>query len=82
MLLIVLRISRFSPGPVLSRLSVWLGIITVTQIFLGMGSFIFTRMLHSGYAPSQPEVLFTAAHQSLGALVLMTTFLITLRVWR
>ncbi|MBI3306579.1 MAG: COX15/CtaA family protein [Candidatus Omnitrophica bacterium] len=82
-LLVMLRIFRFFPEKFLTRLGLGLGLMILIQIFLGMGSFIFTRMLTStGYAPSMGEVVFTAAHQTLGALVLGTAFLMTIRVWR
>ena len=81
-LLIVLRVLRFSYEKFLERLSVGLGIITITQIFLGFGAFIFTRMMPQSYAPSLGQVVFTAAHQTMGALVLAATFLMTVRVWR
>lgn len=48
----------------------WLGGLTLLQIFLGIGSLVFTKMVERSYAPSQAEVAFTAAHHSNGALVL------------
>lgn len=82
-LLIVSRVLRFYSEKFLGRLSVGLVLVTLIQIFLGMGSFIFTRMpAQTGYAPSLGQVIFTAAHQTTGALVLATTFFMTLRVWR
>ncbi len=59
-----------------------LGFLTVVQFFLGIGAFVYTRMLERGYAPSLPEVLLTASHQTLGALILALSFLLTLIVWR
>ena len=56
-----------------------LGFLTLFQIFLGMGAFIFTRMLQQSQdRPSSPEVFFTAAHQTTGALVLATSVLLVL----
>jgi len=66
----------------LRRSALSLGFITVCQIFLGFGAFIFTRMLAAGYAPSYGEVIFTAAHQTLGAVILGVAFLMSLMVWR
>lgn len=63
------------------RTAVFLGIITVTQFFLGLGSFVTTRMIERSYAPSNAEVLFTAAHHSTGALVLGSSFFLTLIVF-
>ena len=59
-----------------------MGILVLVQIFLGIGSFVFTRMLEQGYSPSVARVVFTAAHQTTGALILGSAFLITLKVWR
>ncbi len=97
-LLIVLRASRLRDDFALRKEKGWegfeslfsllrcsalsLGFITVCQIFLGFGAFIFTRMLAAGYAPSYGEVIFTAAHQTLGAIILGLTFLMSLVVWR
>ncbi len=82
-LLVMGRILRFhgEKAP-LSRAGVGLGLLTLVQIFLGMGSFIFTRMLERGYAPTHGEVFFTAAHQSTGALVLGAVVLMNVMVRR
>ena len=79
---ILVRTSReavASPG--LLKLAVVFGVFTTIQVFLGMGAFIFKRVLerHS-YAPGLGEVFFASAHQSVAALVLGTSLLITLRV--
>ena len=80
-ILVMVRVLRFYPGQkVLVRFAVGLPLLTAVQISLGMGSFIFTRVLASGGTPSLPQVLFTAAHQTTGALVLAAGFLITLLV--
>jgi len=65
----------------LGILSVGLGCLTAAQIFLGIGAFIFTRMVERGYSPQVAGVFFTAVHQSNGALILALGVLITLRVW-
>lgn len=60
-----------------------LGLLVIIQIFLGFGSFIFTRMLpNNPDAPTVGKVLFTTAHQTNGALILMTCWLMTLRAFR
>ncbi len=56
-----------------------IGFLVLIQFFLGIGSFIVTRLLEAGYAPSGPEVWFTVAHQTGGALILGLMVLITLR---
>ncbi len=80
-LLLLIRTLRFhSEEKNLVRVSTGLGVLTILQIFLGLGSFIFTRMLERGFAPSTGEVLFTASHQTIGACVLALSFLMTLWV--
>jgi len=59
-----------------------LGLLTVTQIFLGFGAFITTRMLPAAEMPRTVEVLFATAHQATGALLLMTCAILTLRFFR
>ncbi|HXV28335.1 MAG TPA: COX15/CtaA family protein, partial [bacterium] len=97
-LLIVLRTARLREdfalknenalddlGPLfnaLRRFGLGLGVMTICQIFLGMGAFIFTQMLAGGYSPSSGEVFFTVAHQTTGAVILGITFFMTLTVWR
>ena len=77
------RILRFfETDKALVRFGGGLAFLTVIQIFLGMGSFIFTRLMASGDAPSPAQVAFTAAHQTTGALVLGASVLLTLMVWR
>ena len=65
-----------------SRTSLALGFLTVIQIFLGIGAFIFTQMVSRSYAPSAGEVFFTAAHQTNGACVLALSVLLILMVSR
>jgi len=68
------------PSPLLRRSAIGFGILTIVQVFLGFGSLIFTKMLEGGYTPSFGEVCFTAAHQTVGALILALGILITLVV--
>ncbi len=80
-LLSVLRIVRSHPEQKkISGLAVGLGAMTVIQIFLGMGAFIFTKMIPRSYAPSLGQIIFTTAHQSLGALILASAVLLILMV--
>ncbi len=83
-ILVLVRVMQLGTGPLKGPvpIALTLGIATVVQIFLGMGSFIFTRLMASGYSPSLAQVVFTAAHQTTGALVLGTSVLLTLRVSR
>ncbi len=81
-LLVTVQTSRSAEDKFLINCGLILGFITVIQVFLGMGSFIFTRMIPQNYAPSFGAVAFTAAHQTLGALVLALSVLLNLRAWR
>lgn len=73
------KITRFYAGDkLLQRLGTGLGLFTLIQLFLGMGAFIFTHVLERGYAPLAGEVIFTAVHQTLGAVVLAISVLISL----
>ena len=82
-LLLASRIARFYSGEkVLARFSLGLGLLTVLQVFSGMGAFIFTRMLTGGYAPPSGEIFFTVLHQTTGALILAVSVLVDIRVWR
>jgi hypothetical protein len=62
--------------------AILLGLFTVFQVFLGFGSFIFTRQLPQTDVPRTGAVLFTAAHQTLGAVILATSLILTLRTRR
>lgn len=79
--LILVKSQRESSKEDVSIPILLLGILTVIQMGLGMGSFIFTRMIErAGHSPSVAEIYFTAAHQSGGALILGLCFWLTLRV--
>lgn len=46
-------------------------VLTIFQIFLGLGAFMYTQMIpREGDVPSLPEVVFASAHHTNGALVL------------
>jgi cytochrome c oxidase assembly protein subunit 15 len=73
------RIQRFyDQDTLMRRLGMALGLFVLIQVFLGMGAFIFTQVLERGYAPSTGEVLFTAIHQTLGAVILAVSVLLSL----
>ncbi len=81
-LLLVLKISHVcSAASRLPRLGAALGIMVLVQFFLGIGAFVFTRMLERGYAPRTEEIILTAAHQTLGAMILGAAFFIALRAY-
>jgi cytochrome c oxidase assembly protein subunit 15 len=54
-----------------------LGFLVVLEFFLGIGAFLFTQVqgVHSSVGP----ILFPTLHQTLGALILATGLLVTLR---
>ncbi|MBI3252124.1 MAG: COX15/CtaA family protein [Candidatus Omnitrophica bacterium] len=82
-LLTYLKISR--EKTILGRLdrhAALFGLLALIQIFLGFGSFVFTRMLEKTEAPRLGAVLFTTAHQTLGALILGLVVLLTIRIFR
>ena len=62
--------------------AVFLELAVIIQIFLGFGAFIMTRMLPKTEMPRVGEVLFTAAHQTTGALILATSLTLALRSFR
>lgn len=72
------RITKLYPADkLMNRCGVAFGLFALVQIFLGMGSFIFTQVLERGYAPAAGEVIFTAAHQTLGAVILAISVLLS-----
>ena len=81
--LLVSRIMRFQgEDKTLTRFALGMGFFTLLQVFLGIGAFVFTRMLERGHEPPTAEVFFTASHQTLGAAILAMSIWICLRVWR
>ena len=56
------------------------GVFAIVQFFLGIGAFLYTQVLpYDADIPSLGAVLFASAHQTNGALVLGTCFLLALR---
>ncbi len=76
------RVMRVLPDTALFKPAVGLGILTIGQFFLGIGSFVLTRMVEQSYAPSKAAVFMTAAHQTNGAAILGVTVFIALMVSR
>lgn len=72
------RINRFYDSDTLMRRAgMALSLLMVIQFFLGIGSYVFKYVLEQGYAPSLGKVIFTAAHQTIGALILGISALIS-----
>ncbi len=82
LLLMLFVASKFADEKKLLRPAFFLGGLVVIQIFLGFGAFIFKLRLDKAMEPRLAEVIFTAAHQTVGALVLVTSFFLTLRSLR
>jgi len=62
--------------------AVFLGFLSLIQISLGMGSFVYTMMLPETVQPSAGRLFFVTSHQTLGALLLGTGVFLALRVYR
>ncbi len=80
--ILVYTILHEEASGLLSNAAIGIGSLTVAQFFLGLGSFIFTRMVEQGYAPSRASVLFTVAHQTNGSWILALSVLIALRIFK
>jgi cytochrome c oxidase assembly protein subunit 15 len=82
-LLVILKVPRQYPEvKKLIAPAIFLGILVVVQIFLGFGVFIFKIMLEKPAVPRLAEVFFATTHQSTGALILVTSVLLTLRYFK
>ena len=66
----------------LSAHATFLCLAVITQIFLGFGAFIYTRVLTRSPQPTDAEVLIRTAHQTVGALILAAAFTLTLRTFK
>ncbi|MBI1978272.1 MAG: COX15/CtaA family protein [Candidatus Omnitrophica bacterium] len=66
----------------LFRPALALGVISLLQMTLGMGSFIYLFMLPQRIQPETGAVFFITAHQSLGALLLAVSVFFALRIYR
>lgn len=60
-----------------SRTTLFLGLLAVAEFFLGIGTFIFTRV--EGIESKAASILFPTIHQTLGALILATSVAIALK---
>ena len=63
--------------------AIFLALVSLIQISLGMGSFVFSVVLRDSIpGPSLSKVFFITAHQTLGALLLGAAGFFMLRVYR
>lgn len=69
-----------SVSPVLRRTGWALVFVTITQVLLGVGAFVTTRLLGDPAQPGPLDVGFTTAHQAMGAIVLACS--VVLLLWR
>ena len=60
-----------------SRTVLFLGLLAVLEFFLGIGTFVFTRV--EGLQSQTASILFPTIHQTLGALMLATSVVIRLK---
>lgn len=81
-LMVNLELHQAGNDPLIPRIAMALAVLGLVQLTLGIGSVIQTRFLHLGYTPTMDRVLFTAAHQTTGAIILALNFLNVLRIWK
>ena len=62
--------------------TLFLGVLTLCQMALGMGAFIYVFMLGETIQPQAGRIFFVTTHQTLGALILATGVFLLLRVYR
>jgi cytochrome c oxidase assembly protein subunit 15 len=79
----VRAITQFSRTDAIRRPAVLLLFLLIVQVFLGFAAF-FTRVVHvPGISPDDSYmVLSTVTHVAVGALLLATTVVLTVQVWR
>lgn len=80
--LVTLRVNRFhSEIGAVAKPTYILLFLTLLQIFLGLGAFMYTLVVERESAsPTLIEVAFTSAHQTIGALILGVMAIICLMV--
>jgi len=77
-ILVYLRIAHLEPkDKTLSQTAHFLLAAVMLQVVLGAGSLGFTQLMARMQDPSQAQIVFTTFHQSLGAGLLATIFLLT-----
>jgi len=77
------RAMRFREIPAVRRLGMLVHSLLLVQILLGFASF-YTRVVLGADAaqPELPMIVSTVAHVAVGALLLATTAVLTIQVWR
>jgi cytochrome c oxidase assembly protein subunit 15 len=80
---VVARIFRYhQSSSSLFRTAVVLGLMLPGQLFLGMGSYLIRLATRNDVQPGLPVVSITTAHVAVGALILATSLILTLRSYR
>ena len=74
--LVTQAVSHFADKKEIVRLALFLGALVVTQFFLGVGAFVFTRVPEIPHGLGQ--VIFPTFHQTLGAVILTMGVLLCL----
>ena len=77
-----LALSNYKDADQIRKPALLILILLMLQVCLGSAAF-YTRVLHGREAlrPQLPMVISTVAHVGLGALLLATTVILTIRVW-
>lgn len=75
-------LKRHKDAPFLTRPAVAAVMLLVTQLFLGVAAYLTRLGSPSDPQPLNPMVAITVAHVACGALVFVTTIILTLRTYR
>ncbi|PYV39607.1 MAG: hypothetical protein DMG06_22700 [Acidobacteria bacterium] len=82
-MLVVTRVLRYYPDvSSLFRAALVLSILLLAQLFLGMGSYLMRLAARQDVQPALAMVTITTAHVAVGALVLVTSLILTLQSYR
>lgn len=82
-IMVMIRVFRsFESEKKLVIPSIFLAVLTLLQLTLGMGAFVYVVMLAETIQPSAGKIFFVTAHQTLGAALLATSIFLLLRVYR
>jgi heme a synthase len=80
--LLVRVLSQFSSEPRLKRAVFLLSGLLVLQVFLGIGSYLMLLSARNAPQPLPAVVAVTTTHVAVGALVLASSLLLTLKIYR
>ena len=77
--LVTRTLNQFGSEKTLTAPALFLGFLVTVEFFLGLGTFVLKRISEPTH-PSLTAVIFPTFHQTLGALILGMTVLLTLRL--